>query len=498
MRENTPSMFCSSSKGKIVTAWLIILGTAWWTHGQDVKVTEVESYQPPPESTTQRTISASGQYNIYGPDGLTRSAFANSCEDLHRNFHKVMGLGGEDWRIPWVIEIYVSDQLRKVPRRAKSSIHPLPGDQYRFQLDVLQDPDFHMSEFESEFLSMKLLEIAFDQENLQVEQTVVIPHWLKAGLEELVIYRESGKPTEIFKSLIEARQIMTVDELLVADPDKFTDSVRPKVFRASSAALLAALLEPNQGSERLRAFLQDLAAEKGVTSDELIRRHFNTLRQNEDSLKKWWVLQMATMSQRTVFEFFSVVETEQFLSQALTVRAVDFMEEAEKGEVGAESEKRLIDRLPSFRKLKQKRNHEELAFETGTLSDFESFIDHPKAPAVLERMRERLLSIKDQVFPVYRPILVGYDQAIGRLLADETKDASIQISEMELSRTNIQRQMADVTRYLNWFAATQVETHANSFDSYEKAENELEELENQPRTDPISLYLENFKRLMAP
>ncbi|MFT5467739.1 MAG: hypothetical protein ACI8UO_002846, partial [Verrucomicrobiales bacterium] len=271
---------------------------------------------PPEQPSALRTQSQSGQFIIWGEDPLRRTTFARQCEQIRKDFASVLKLSGKH-HFPIHLRIHEKrDQPKKAVRRAVPSIKPIEHGGFLFRLELLVDDEFDPAEFERELIRLLILEQMYaPHKEAKFDR---IPTWLLSGVIELIHYQREGRPSEIFKTLVNAHHVLSIHELMAMDPEKTIDDFTKQVHRACSAALVRSLLDQGNGELRMRAFLEDLAIDDGDIS-EMLKRHFSSLQKDEASLAKWWALQIATMSERSGLEQLTLAETEKRLALALTV-----------------------------------------------------------------------------------------------------------------------------------------------------------------------------------
>ena len=267
---------------------------------------------------------------------------------------------------------------------------------------------------------------------------------------------------------IESHQILPVREVLTTSPQDLDNSVTRKIYRACAAALVQALLDQGDGQVRFRVFLQDLAVEK-ADSTELLERHFAAMRQDYTGLEKWWALQMAAMSQKSVFEYLNIAETEKQLEQALQVRFDNLPEQ--------KSAENFSSRIPSFREIKRRFDSSGKDFTSGSLRDFEQFANHPRLGDALKVTSDQLANIQNRAFPLYIPVIAGYNKTMALLLEGKTREVAERMEFLEIRRRNIRSQMTQVTDFMNWYDATQIEEESDDFESYERALIDIEKLD---------------------
>lgn len=470
-----------------------------------------------------RTISTSGQFLVWSPDQEARSAFADRCEEIREDFNAVMRLP-DRWSSNIIVNLrHEHTGPGPVERHAASRDYLLKGGGHRYDVYVLLDENYQSAEFERELVKVLMLErMSAPHQGPTLNR---IPTWLLVGIDELVRYRRAGRPSDIFKSLIDAKQIMPIREVMLANPDLLADSLSRRIYHACAAALVQSLIDQGRGDLRMRAFLEDLAIED-APFEELLKRHFPALRKDADSLEKWWLLQMAAMSERNAMEYLTIVETDQFLEQSLLVHfqitAADEESEPVAAPALAGSESELepatavagvgMSLLERIRTLANSRKRDSAGagaepgapapnpaeFASGTVRDFEQFFGRADAKLTLSVNREQLQRLRARAFPLYRPILVGYDYVLGNLISGDTRDAAAQLAELDRQRGELQRIMTGVSDYMNWFETTQITEHSDAFRSYDEALERIRKLDAERRSDPVSRYLDAIEREVEP
>jgi len=476
-------------------AWMALLWSGIAAHAQAPN---------PKPSPVVANAPVAAQMNLYGGTGADRASISSQANELRKEFCAVLRRP-EQTHFQWVIQLHPSDGLS---RPVQVIGEPIPVQDvkpnFRFQVDVRLDPALTEAEFQTEFVRMLILEQMFDPADRPITQKFV-PGWLLAGIEELMRYRRAGRPSDIYAYLVQNREVMNLQDVMTADPAVISDSVSKRVYRACAAALVQALLEQVRGPASLKEFMEDLAVET-TPSAALLQRHFPAINKDEKALERWWLLQMASMSQRSAFEYMDVAESEEFIDQALVVRYKAFVESAKArnapemaGESGFFSKiPTPLKSLPKSIPFIGRDGKAAPEFEKGKVQDFERFINQPYGRDVLRQNREQLLQIRDQVFPLYRPVIAGYDTILGRLIGGDTKDAAKQLSDLDRQRAELRQLMGDITDHMNWFAATQLEMESDAFDGYESALRHLKGLDATKRQDPISSYLDAVERELAP
>lgn len=443
-----------------------------------------------------RTLSTSGQFVIYGATRFTRGEVSNICEDFKRDFNATLQLP-ERWNDQIVVQVYEKQQSdARAKRFAFSKTSPVDGGGMRFDLGILLTEDFRLADLEIELTRILIQQQMFARH--RNPKFATIPPWLLVGTHELILHRRHGRPSDVYRSISKAHQIIPIRELMNLNPDKIGDTVTKKVYRACSAALVRSLSEQGTGSMRLRAFLEDLAVDDSGP-DVLLEHHFESMKQDPTSLDRWWMLQIAAMSQKSAFEPLDIEETEAFLQQALIVR---IPVEKEKEFRAASSEPRqrgLLNRgrdRPESDPAAAEETAEAAAveFETTSLAAFDALSRHPQRKSILATNREQLGTLRERAFPLYRSVVNDYDYIITLIIDGNVKQVGEHLEKLQNLRLQHQQTMRGVGDFLNWYEATQMTPEDGTMDEYNNALKEIEELESQKRDDPVSKYLDAIER----
>ncbi len=435
----------------------------------------------PEERLVTTATKQAKQVRITSEDPQVRAALANTIDRLHQEFRQLLRDPGDAWAFP--IEIHVSGAPNEVvdgptaviPRE----IQLLPDGRFQFQLFVRLHNRYDQTEVNRRFIQLLLYEMMVrpyaGKTQTFAEKKLEAPHWLIRGIDELLRHRASGRPSDLFAGIVNSRKVLPVSEIIDQSGDQPMDPVSDAVFGASAAALVAALLDQENGSTSFQGYLTGLtevgAAGSG-SQGALLRQHFPGLRGSPGALEKWWSLQIASMGQLQAFEFFSAAQTESMLDQALAV------------EIPAETPKTAegIRRL-----LPQARAREAYA---GRVHDFDDFLDHENAPAALQQSRLELRTLGLRAFPLYRGVVLKYEMAVAALIEGRTRGIADDLEETDREREAIRQSMSRVEDYMNYFEATQAEGRSEAYEQYRLMKEKLDRQGRAPRRDRISRYLD--------
>ncbi|MCB1232141.1 MAG: hypothetical protein KDN19_17880 [Verrucomicrobiae bacterium] len=435
-----------------------------------------------PGSPTGQVTKKAKQVRVVSDNPETKAAFTNFTDQLYNQFRQLMKEPDDAWAFP--ITVNISGTANDVVEGATAVIPPeielLPDGRINLQLYVRLHNRYDQTEVTRRFIQLLLYEMitrqyagkpnAFDEINLKV------PYWLVRGIDELIKHRAAGKPSQLFAGMVKSREVLSAAQILEKTASDATDPVSDAMYGASSAALVAALLDLPNGPASLRSYLAALpTADPSEANGALLRRHFAPLRGSQDALEKWWSIQIASMGQLQGLEFYTLEETETLIDEALTIHLA--AETPKKGEG--------IRKFLPHTKAKP-------AFD-GRVQDFENFLDHPNAEAALQKARLDLKTIGLRAFPLYRSIVLRYELAVLSLLNGKKRGVADDLKKLDEERDGIRKAMERVDDYMNYYEATQAEGGSEAYEQYRAMKEKLEH-EGLPRKkDRITRYLDKLE-----
>jgi hypothetical protein len=448
-------------------------GTAW---GQE----------SPPAAATATAVAKSKQIRVISDDARVRAAFGLFADELQKGLALILGQNDEAWVFP--IHLRVMGSMDDVGSGRSAAIQEITlsaDGQFQLELIAWLHTRHDKEETRRELLRLLIYEVmlrpfagrpdAFSGRELRA------PAWLLRGVDELMHHRAQGRPSDLYAGIVRSRQILSVERIL-GQTEAGLDPVTDAVFSASAAALISALLSQERGAESFRAFLGDLPNAKALdtaTVSALLRTHFSGLRGSPEALEKWWSLEIATLGQLQAAEFLSPAQTEEGLDEALAIV------------MDAETPKPVQGIGKLLPRAKPK------AAFTGRVHDFDRFRDHPGATVALEESRRRLQGLALRGFPLYRPLLGRYDQAVSALMEGKERGIAAELKALDAERDSVRLAMERATDYLNYYEATQAEGRSVAYDQYREIREKLERQGRPARNDRITKYLDALEREFA-
>ncbi|MDQ6862150.1 MAG: hypothetical protein M3032_13475 [Verrucomicrobiota bacterium] len=404
-------------------------------------------------ATPPRSVSTSRQFIVYGADAQLRGAMCDLAEQTKRAALKLLG-ESDAWKTPIIVNAQLPQAERPELPRARLSFSQT-GFGLKLQLDLSIDAEVSGPAVERELLRAVYLEMMYRAAPETPAGTPYVepPDWLLEGTLALGPDRSPAGVVGALRAPVESGNIVSLDQLLRQRPD-LLDSPSRALYRAYSAALVAALTDSPEGARRLARFVSELPRASNDPVAEF-RAHFPRFGESADQMQKEWTLTVARVAASERYRLLSSDETEQELTRIMHVE------------------------------LREK-DHAIAAY---TLEEFPQFVRVRAAAAALKQVREQLLLLSGRSNPLYRPIIAEYDKIVVELAHGKTKRLPARLAELRATREHLARRMSAIGDYMNWFEATQAHRASGAFREYMKAAELTAEREHH-RHDAISVYLD--------
>lgn len=290
----------------------------------------------------------------------------------------------------------------------------------------------------------------------------VLPAWLEVGVLEALDYVRLGRPSDGFGALFSNGRILEIEQILAEKPASLEAGAR-QLYAASACCLVLTLLEQPQGPERFRNFLQAIPGRQGSWSDFLVRQ-FPGLALSRHSLEKWWTLQAAALATPDLLEPMTAEETDLWIERALVVRyRSDEGGTRPSASVLGWLKGRLPGRAPTASSTEGAASSEEIEL---TLADLDRIAKLPKRAEVIRANQGALSGLLLRACPLYRPIIVEYQDILGKLSQGKTADLAARCERLASRRRELLATAEATSDYLNWYEATQRPQLSGSFDAY--------------------------------
>lgn len=407
---------------------------------------------PPPPAP--RTVSASRQFLVFCTDPAARSQVASYTEEIKTSLLQVLG---EPDR--WKYNILVT--LQKVPASqgqppAVLSLYNAEGG-LKIQIDVPLGSDPSKINLQRLLVRALLLEFSY-RDQMQLlrpgQPYAEAPWWLIEGAMQIFLRRETGLDTDLFKRIVDVNRLPPIGKFLAGQPSDFDGSAVEAMDQACAMCLVQLLVEQPGGRASLASLVRHWPRGNG-DSIAALTREFGGLAKSEQSLQKWWTLNLARFSASDRYKGLTSEETDKQLSKALHLQI------AKQGSAAT---------VPY------------------ALSDYGEFLKLPAHKDALTASLNALTPLAASAATFYRPLVAEYQEIITLLLRGKTYGMKGRIAKADQLHVDLRKRMTAISDYVNWFEATQVSVRSGKFDGYLKAANEL--AEPPARKDPLSQYMD--------
>jgi len=218
---------------------------------------------------TERSVSPSRQFIIYGADAALRGAVSDLAERTKADF-LVLLRQRDNWTVPIVVNLQL--QQANLPEVPPADLRfSQTGFGLKLQLDLTLFKKLDSSLIERELLRAILLEMIYRKESHLAAGTVFVepPDWLLDG----VLALAPGRDREyLLDALTTANKTVPLETFLRQRPE-LLDSAGRVLYRAHSFALVQMLIDGRDGPGRLAQYIGHLpdASNEPLTN---LKAHF--------------------------------------------------------------------------------------------------------------------------------------------------------------------------------------------------------------------------------
>ncbi len=413
-----------------------------------------------------RSASSSKQFICVGEDMRLCSSLATFAEDVKKEMLEL--LGEEDkWKGNITIHLKGRSGDPVVTAPITAGINLIGGAPF-FVVNVAVGQGIDMYS-----LRMKLVEVIIFERALRhlpenvYPETMSIPAWLMVGFNEAVLWKKDQADRNLYAMLFERGDILTLKELFrIKAPLTELDASTLGVYRASCGALVLSLLNQGGGRESFKRMLNQsiLSTVDGTT---MLKQNFPGLHLSQNSLYKWWALQLSGMAARPMTELQTALETERKLDE---YSHVPYYEPSAKVVMmtGPEHYKLLLGLPPESRN------------------------------ALLQPMLINLVQLSYRAFPPQRRLIVEYIRLVESIIRGRIpEDMDKQLERLKEERRLIKKAGTRSRDYIDWYTIVTATRTSGSFDSYFRAMEMLRE-DRKPKADAMTRYLDDMEKLVAP
>jgi len=286
------------------------------------------------------------------------------------------------------------------------------------------------------------------------------PWWLLEGALQIMARRDTGLDTDLFKRIVDVNRLPPIGKFLAGAPHDF-DGTAVESMDQACAMCLVQLLEEQPGGHASLANLLRHWPESNDNPVGSLLRDFPGLGNTEQSLQKWWTLNLARFSAADRFKGLGIAETESNLAKILQL------------EIAADDGSSKT---------------------TYALSDFPKFIKLKASKEVLASTQSALVALAVRGSTLHGPIISDYAEIVGLIARGKTHGLKDRIAKLDQLRADVHQRVGAIADYLNWFEATQMDVRSGKFGGYLKIASELDR--PPVHHDPLSTFLDETENAM--
>ena len=457
-----------------------------------------EETVPVPAKDNFVSRSSSRQFIVHGKDSKARGAVCVFSEEVKEDLLSLMRQG-DRWRYPVVIQLR-GDTTNIKPSSIRPSIYKIPGGAYRLQIDAFLGSAFKAEDLRDELIHLLVAEMILraNPEMRALGKKKILPDWLRVGLAEAIDYRKNRESASMFSAIFKQGKVISIDQIFESEIQGM-NSVSEAVYRTSCCGFILALLSQQEGPDKLRRYIGELAVHGGSSRD-LLGKVFPGTFESKNSIEKWWALKLAELAQPTVTDVLPPLETESELDKCLTIVFPENTVVTNQASSQSGNVRRGILSLLKFNEKGQnsqakgqeaKRNAgSRLQFNIG---EYRQFIGYPDLAKTLKKNENMLLFLSYRAFPLHRPLIHEYQRILLQIVEGDLKALDQRLARLAKLRSLISQSSNDANDYLNWYEATQLKMRSRAFIDYQKTLNDMNK-PLPPRNDKLSKYLDQIER----
>lgn len=370
-----------------------------------------------------RTTSSSGQFVIYSKDPEWRTAASRRADDAKLAWQKWLGSDG-NWTHPIIIQ-----DLRRSPRppgnlRASTAIFESDGGALKVQTDVYDASVMGSEAFEMEIFRALGLERIYRNHPVRAGKPFhQLPAWITEGMTQAIRVEKNGTPDGVYAALLSSERPPKIEDFLKSKPE-LMEATSMTLYRTQALALLRALRQLPEGAKGLDTLIDSLHEEDAGL--KTIFAAYPSLSGDAAQLGKIWTLSIARGSSSRKLEMLSIGETNRALATIFEISGPADPKKPDEGMLSGASA------MPS------------IARGAG-------------GPFFMRQKAGELLNLEFRAHPVMKPVIAEYRNIASELADKPRKNVAKRIEETDKIRSLLQQRSGNVSDYLNWFEATQLD-----------------------------------------
>lgn len=443
-----------SLRRRLPPAVLVLAAGIGLAAGQEA-VPRVEGRVMPTSESEDR------HFVVHGGDLRLRSAVLRMAEDTKEALVKAVG-AGEGWKHVIVIQLQAQPEGDRRPRSFQLRVQALPQG-FRLQVNIYNlDRGLDRAGLERAVLQLLVFERTLrDEKSEGFDQPLSVPWWLTEGLLESFRWKRGEGDRDLYAALFKSQGVFSVERLLEVDDVDLLSAGERSAFRASAGALVMALLGQEGGREGMAGLLGEVAVFEGQPK-ALLSTHFPGMNLGQNSLGKWWALQLAKMAEPPVTQTMTVLESEAELERILVVRY-------------GTAEEGMIEFRPA---------------------QFRDLLAIPAAERIelLKSVTDQLNLMAFRAFPGYRPIIFGYLTVLTDLARGQDAEIESRLASLDARRGEMVELGKRVRDLLDWYRITSARKTSGEFSTYLELRRQLDAERSETR-GPLEDYLRDMQRI---
>jgi hypothetical protein len=404
----------------------------------------------------QRSDSVSQQFSIYCDDVRLRHRVVSFVEEVKTDVLQLIA-APDRWKAPIVVTIQKATIANPGPPAVVQLVETPAGPKIAIDVRIGDDPA--AVNLQKQIVRAVLLEYMYRNTPIRGGMPVVeSPWWVIEGAIQIARTRDVGIESDLYKTLIETNKLPPIEEVL-AEKSGDIGATAGKFDQALALCLVQLLIDQPGGRESLGRLVREWP-HSNRDSAALIRKEFPGLALKQETLQKWWTLNLARFSAMDRYTGMTAEQTEKQLIPLLQIEA------------------------PPDKKSPKK---------TFAVGEFEQYLKRPGIRPVLIERHAAIIALGSRANALYRPVIADYEAVFASLSKGNKRGVRERLAAGEHTRALVIRRTADIADYLNWFEATQMGLRSDTFDSYLKTANEIS-TQNQRRAGPIGEYLDELEK----
>lgn len=412
------------------------------------------------KSKEARVISSSRQFVVIAQDALVAGALAMKAEEMRSTLQKMLGIG-KDWKHTITIRLQGNSSDPSAPNPIRTRINIIAGEP-NYQIRVYIGGGVDVDKLCSSIITMLLYERTL--RNVSIEAfpgQVELPEWLVVGVEQAVQWHAGKVDRSVYQALFARSEMLSLEQILAEKNPARLDAVSRMVYDSSCGVLMLCLLNQKGGKEALVHLLDQAVLGEG-SPEELIKRNFHALNLTENSLHKWWALQLAMMATPTATECLTPLETEKRFAEALMLVRTD-----------------PATRVPV-----------PVSFD-----NIQEVVKIPDYREQLSRNLDQMVHLSVRCFPAYRQIIIRYCQLMMQVQKGRSaKEAVQELGPLIEYREAFVSASTRARDYLDWLEITYLGGKSGTFSSYMSTMDLLRKGKEETPTK-MSRYLDDIEAL---